>query len=140
MQDFTNFINHHLPLIYAMSIMLVLLMIIEYFRLARNNFSVDTTKAIALINHEHAAVIDLRSKEQFQQGHIIDAQSTTVSEMESHPKKLEKLRTKPILFVCANGLESQKVAALYTKKGYNSYSLSGGLRSWVAAGLPLIKE
>ena len=140
MQDLITFLNHHMTETYALAVILVLVMIVEYFRLKRNNFTIDVTKAISLINRENAAVIDLRSKETYLKGHILDAHVLNAREMEDNPKKLEKFRTKPMILVCATGLESQKVAASWTKKGYNVYSLSGGIRSWTDAGLPIIKE
>ncbi len=140
MQDLINFVSHHPMEIYALAFLLVSLMIVEYFRLKRNNFSINTTQAVQLINHEHAVIIDLRPKDTYRTGHIIDSHSLPSGEIAENPKKIEKFRTKPIVVVCASGQESQKIAAFWAKKGYNIYSLSGGLRSWTDSGLPLIKE
>lgn len=140
MPDLINFLNHHMMETYAIAGLLVLLMIIEYLRLKRHNFSVQTTKAIELINRENATVIDLRSKERFSTGHIVGSHLINSNDVQENPKKIEKFRSKPLLLVCDNGVESQKTAASWTKKGYNVYSLSGGLRSWTDAGLPLVKE
>ena len=38
--------------------------------------------AVQLINHKNAVVIDSRSKEQYQKGHIIDAQSIPQHEIQ----------------------------------------------------------
>lgn len=140
MQDLITFISHHRVLAYAFVSILVLLMIVEYFRLKRNNIRVDTAKAIQLINRENAVVIDIRPNESYRKGHIIDSVSLTSREIGENPKKIEKYRTKPIIIVCSGGIESQKIAALLLKRGYNAYSISGGISAWSQANMPLIKE
>jgi rhodanese-related sulfurtransferase len=140
MQDLITFLTAHLALTYTLAIVLVLLMIVEFLRLKRQNYNVNVPKAIQLINRENAIVIDIRPKDIFQKGHIIDSQSLTAKEIQENPKKIEKFRTKPIILVCHSGIESQKVAAFLLKQGYNVYSMAGGIRAWMAAELPLVKE
>lgn len=139
MQDIATFISHHLGLTYAVAAVFVLLMIIEVLRLKRNNFSVDVTKAVQLINRENAVIIDTRANDIYRQGHIIDSVSIPGRDTLDQPKKIEKYRNKPLILVCNTGLESQKIAALLKKQGYNAFALSGGIRAWGEAQLPLIK-
>lgn len=140
MQDLTVFIAHHMGLTYAFAALFVALMIIEFLRAKRNNLRVDTTQAVQLINRQNAVVIDVRTKDIFRTGHIIDAIQINGSDLQTNNKKIERYRAKPIILVCENGNESQKIAALLLKQGYNAYSLSGGLRAWTEAELPLVKE
>lgn len=140
MQEFTTFIAHHLALTYGVATVFVLLMIIEVIRLKRNNFSINTTKAIQLINRENAVVIDTRATDVYRKGHIIDSLSLPGREIVDNAKKIEKYRTKPVIVVCQQGLESQKIAALLLKQGYNAYALAGGVRAWSDAQMPLVKD
>jgi rhodanese-related sulfurtransferase len=138
MQDLMTFISQHLALTYTLAGTLLLLMLVEFLRLKRNTFCINVPKAVQLINREN--VIDIRNQDAFKNGHIIDAQALSAKEILDHSKKIEKFRTKPLILVCQTGQESQKIAALLLKQGYNVYSLSGGLRAWSEADLPLIKE
>jgi rhodanese-related sulfurtransferase len=140
MQELTTFLSNHMALTYALAIVLVLLMIIEFFRLKRHAFRVNTSQAIQLINREHAVILDIRSPDLFQKGHIIDAQLLTSKEILENPKKIERFKNKPIILVCSTGNESQKVTLSLIKQGYNVYLLSGGIRAWTEAALPLVKE
>lgn len=140
MQELSVFIANHLGLAYGLLFAIGLLMVVEYLRLKRNTFSINVPKAVHLINRENAVIIDVRAPEAYQKGHIIDSYSIPVKDLETTPKKLDKFRTKPIIVVCGTGQESQKIATLYLKQGYNIYSLSGGIRAWTSAELPLVRE
>jgi rhodanese-related sulfurtransferase len=62
---------------------------------------------------------------------------------------LQRLRSNPkdalprdgIIFVCAAGVRSQAAAKLAEANGLtNLYNLTGGTRSWVNAGFPLVND
>ena len=55
------------------------------------------------------------------------------------PKKLEKFKSSPIIVTCATGIESPAAAASLVKHGFDAKVLSGGLRGWKEAELPLVK-
>lgn len=140
MQDVMTFISQHSLLALGIAIIFVLLLIIEMMRAKQNLKQLTPQQAVQLINHQHANILDIRPNESYRQGHIIDAQSVTVKDLEENNKKIEKYKTKPVIIVCPTGSESQKVAAFMIKHGYNAYSIAGGLRAWNEAQLPLIKE
>jgi rhodanese-related sulfurtransferase len=140
MQDLITFITTHMGLAYAFAICLVLLMVVEYLRLKRNNFRVTSAQAIHLINRSHAIVLDIRSADQYKNGHVIDAISISANDILATPSKIEKYRIKPIILVCQTGVESQKIAPQLLKQGYNAYALSGGIRTWIDDNMPLVKE
>lgn len=140
MQDISAFIFNHLYLSYAFAIVLLLLLIVETLRKRSDTCIVAPLQAVQLINHSNGIVLDLRSRDLFSKGHIIGAQSITSSELTTDRKKLDKFKGKPVILVCASGTESQKLATLLRKEGYNVYSLSGGIRAWTEAEMPLVKE
>jgi rhodanese-related sulfurtransferase len=138
MQDLSVFISNHLSLAYGLAAVLTLLFIVEFLRAKLNTTSVDTQRALQLINHEQAVVIDIRPNDAFRKGHVIDAVSFPADDLTENSKKLEKYKTKPLVIICGTGIEAQKVAATLAKQGYNSFALAGGLRAWSEDGLPLI--
>lgn len=140
MQELINFLYHHPYLTSAIIAVLVLLLIIETIRVKRRTFFITPQQAIQLINRDNAVIIDIRSPENFRKGHIIDAQSFAPQEIFTNPKKIEKYKNRPLIIVCGGGVESQKIAAQLHQKGFNAYTLMGGIRGWNEAQLPLIKE
>jgi len=140
MQDITTFITNHPFLSLMIAVIIVLLMILEWIRLQRNTFQVTPFTATQLINRDKAVVIDIRPTESFNKGHIIDAESMPAQELKDHLQKLEKFKGRPIIIVCTAGVESQKIAALLLKQGYNAYSLASGMRAWKEANMPIVKE
>lgn len=140
MQDIITFLTAHSTLSTAILLVLIAIMIIESIRTKRQSVLRNPQEITQLINHEKAVVLDLRSQEDFKQGHIIDAKQINSTELRGNLNKLDKYRARPIVAVCGTGTDSQKFAAYLVKNGYNAYALQGGLRSWLEAQMPLVKE
>lgn len=140
MQDISIFLNHHLSLTLSVAAVIVLLLIIETLRARKNTFNISPLQLTQLINKQNAAVIDIRHIDAFRSGHIIGAQAMSVSDIQKNTKKLEKYKDRPIVIVSNTPLESQKIAVMLLKQGYNAFSLLGGIKSWHEAQMPLIKE
>ena len=140
MQDLVTFISQHLLLSLAAVFIFVLIVLIEIIRVKRNVFHITPAKAIQLINRENAVVIDVRPQDAYHKGHVIDAISLSPKDVIEASKKLEKFKIRPIIIVANTGNEAQKMAASLLKRGYNAYSLIGGMRTWNEGQHPLIKE
>ncbi len=140
MQDIIIFINHHPLLTIAAAILFISLFIVEFIRNKRSTFNLSPADATRLINYQNAVVIDVRPKEAYRKGHIVNAYSMTIDDIKNSPKKIEKFKNKPIILVCGTGQESPKIAAALLKQGYNTYSLAGGMRAWSNADMPLVRE
>lgn len=138
MQELRTFVTQHLNLSIATALVIILLIVVEIIRAQRNVVQLNPLEATQLINHEKAIIIDLRSQEAYKTGHLLDAIS--MSHANFNEKLLEKYKNKPLLFICAQGIESQKFAARFRKQGYNAYTLSGGMKAWIDAGMPIVKK
>lgn len=140
MQELINFLSHHNTLTIALIIIFFLASIVEFIRANRHRSNLTAAQATQKINREQAAIIDVRPIEAFQNGHIVDAISMPAKDFLATNKKLEKYRHKPLIIVCASGVDSLKIAAKLKKAGYNAYVLSGGIRTWSDASMPLVKN
>lgn len=140
MQAFITFAQQHAALSLALATVFLLLVVIELMRAKRHLLDISPATATQMINKDNAVVIDIRGKDAYKQGHIIDALSLPSSELSDNTKKIEKHRIKPLIIVCGVGIESQKVATALLKNGYNAYSLAGGMRAWLDAQMPVVKE
>ena len=96
--------------------------------------------AVQLINREKAVVIDVCEPAEYQAGHVGGARSIPLGELESKLPGAVKNKATPLVLVCASGMRSGRAVALARKLGYdNAQSLSGGLKSWREASLPIEK-
>jgi len=91
-----------------------------------------------LINHEHAAVVDIRQPPDYEAGHIINAVNIPEAELPDKKKDIDKFKNKPLVVYCQNGSASPRVARALKVDGFNSVScIRGGIITWQRAGLPL---
>jgi rhodanese-related sulfurtransferase len=139
MQEILNFLQHHWQLTSALIVILLLLMLMEFLKKSKgtNLSPVDT---INLINHENAAVIDIRSSDAYLNGHIIGSISIPLHELNDKIKKIEKFKAQPIVIVCATGKDSTQAMRILTGKGFaRIYTLQGGIQAWKMNEMPLTK-
>lgn len=139
MQEIVQFMQHHEMLSLALIIIFILLIIIEFVRLKRGSNQISPNQLISMINHQNAVVVDIRAPDAFASGHIVDAISLPLADIDGKHKKLEKFKSHPIVIVCTAGVESQKAAAQLEKNGFNALILAGGIRAWRTAEMPLVK-
>ncbi|MGX9462848.1 rhodanese-like domain-containing protein [Shewanella sp. A14] len=95
-----------------------------------------------MVNKQDAKVVDVRGKEEFKKGHIVDALNVTLSEIKNNQvTSLEKFKTSPIILVCNSGMTSSQAAQLLAKQGFESvFNLKGGMGEWQGANLPVVKS
>ncbi|WP_445946781.1 rhodanese-like domain-containing protein [Shewanella sp.] len=95
-----------------------------------------------LVNKQNAKVVDVRAKEDFRKGHIIDGLNISLAEIKNNQlSALEKYKANPIILVCKTGMTSSQAAQLLVKQGFEDiHNLKGGMDEWQAANLPLVKS
>lgn len=138
MEQLGQFITNHWELWLALIAILALILINELVTQKKKAKELTPQAAIDLINNEDAVVLDLREKEVFKNGHIIDAVNCTADDFEQ--AKMNKYKNKKIILVCARGLQSPVVAAKIAIQGFQPVVLGGGIASWQNADLPLVKS
>lgn len=139
MQDLTHFVQNHPLLIATAAIVLFLSIIVEIIRIKQKLGGLTPAQMTQIMNRQQSLLIDLREPEQYRKSHIINAKNIQPANIAQQLKKLAKAKT-TILLVCASGTESQKLAASLKKQGYNAFSLSGGMRAWLDAQMPIVKD
>jgi rhodanese-related sulfurtransferase len=107
---------------------------------AMGNPGLTPTQAVLLINREKAHIVDVRSPEEFSTGHLIGAKNIALDVLETSLGKTINDKKRPLILVCASGMRSQKAQKIANKLGFEqAHSLSGGLKIWQEANLPLEK-
>jgi rhodanese-related sulfurtransferase len=102
---------------------------------------VSAGEATQLINRRNAAVIDLRSAEDFANGHLPSARNLQFSELAAKIAQSVKNKSNPVLLVCQTGQQSHKALRIVKDAGFAEvHVLDGGVNGWEKAGMPVVKQ
>ena len=105
-----------------------------------NAGALNASGAVQLINREKAVVVDVCEPADFAAGHVTGAKNVPLGELEAKLLSTVKNKTLPLILVCASGARSSRAVAIAKKLGYEqAQSLSGGLKAWKDANLPIEK-
>jgi rhodanese-related sulfurtransferase len=108
--------------------------------LQRSGAKVSPLQATQLINREKGVILDVRSADEFASGHIREAKNIPLKELSTRVEELDKFKSRPLVIVCAKGLQSNKAASQLKKAGFASaYPLIGGIAEWQSQDLPVVK-
>lgn len=100
--------------------------------------SITSDQLTRLVNQENALLVDTRSPEQFQAGHIVNAVNIPTKELDQASKKLPKGKKRPVVVYCQSGRTSMKACQQLEKQGFEQiFNLKGGITAWVNDKLPL---
>jgi rhodanese-related sulfurtransferase len=139
MAQLAEFIGNHYLLVFGLFASWSIVMVYELRQKTLSMTNVTAADSVRLIN-KGAMIIDVRSPEAYESGHIVNARNIALSELESSKELAKKQRNKTLLIVCDDGARSGKAANVLRNAGFESaFSVKGGLRSWQAESLPLIK-
>ena len=101
--------------------------------------SVSPQQAQELLARGGLDIVDVREPGEWSRGHLPGARLVPLQRLKSNPK--DELPRDNIIFVCAAGVRSEAAARVAAALGrLNLYNLTGGTRSWVNAGLPLVQD
>ena len=88
------------------------------------------------IARSSALVLDVRTAEEFAQGHVPGAKLLPVQELEA---RINEVPTgKPIFVICRSGNRSKAASDILVKNGRSEINnVAGGTKAWITAGYPL---
>ena len=134
MQHLSEFALNHWMLVTAFSVLLGLLVANTIGTVG----GIAAQEAVSRINREGAAVVDIRSAEDFAAGHIIDAVHFPLADLPKSAEKLKKLGNKPIIVCCMSGNLAGQAARELKLQGFTQvHALKGGISAWRAENLPV---
>lgn len=138
MDQILEFVTNHWMLSAAWVALFTMLMI----SFSRTSSKVlGTQQVTTMMNRENAAVVDIRSKADFNKGHLLGSINIPAAKIKDADKELEKYKQTPIILVDANGMHAAAVAQQLHKMGMQQVCrLQGGIISWTNDNLPLNKS
>jgi len=92
----------------------------------------------AWMDSEDALLLDVRTPEEYADGHIPGSYLIPVQELEQRLDEIDRYRDKQVFVYCRSGNRSMTAASLLEENGFTDIvNLGGGIREWQAAGLPV---
>ena len=139
MDRLLEYIVHHPFLTGGTALLALALAAYELSRLRDGGQTVGATEAVRLMN-QGAILLDVRTQDEFNAGHVIDARHIPQSELAGGLEKLKKYKDKVVITFCESGMRSGAAARTLRAQGFNKVvNLRGGLRAWQGENLPLVK-
>ena len=106
----------------------------------RNVTEISPVDAAERLKADDVVLVDVREKEEWEQGHIPDALYLSRGTIESDIEEKVPDPGTMIICHCGGGGRSALAAESLQKMGYkNVRSLAGGYKAWKALGLPTAK-
>lgn len=102
--------------------------------------SVSPRQLSELVNRQQGVVLDVRDKNDFKAGHIVDAVNIPHTQIKERIGELNAHKGKPVIVVCKLGQHAGVVARSLQQAGFAPvYKLGGGIGEWQSEQLPLVK-
>jgi rhodanese-related sulfurtransferase len=132
-----DFVRNNL-LLFAVAFVSGAMLLWPLFRRGAGGPWVTTAEATHLINREDALVLDVREPGEYGTGHILGAKNVPLSRLGD--AEVAKRKDRPVIVYCDGGERSSKAVAALRKQGLTRVvNLTGGLKAWQQAGLPVEK-
>jgi rhodanese-related sulfurtransferase len=87
---------------------------------------------------EHVVLLDVRNAAEWEAGHAPGATWVPLDQLETARFSLPFNRT--IVCVCRSGVRSAKAAAELMQMGFKAQNMAGGMKEWIARGLPVVRD
>lgn len=98
---------------------------------------VDTKQMEAIIANPQAQILDVRTPQEFEGGHLPQAVNADWKNQQSFLKAVEQLdKTEPLYVYCLSGGRSQQATDYLIDQGFKVYNYSGGMLDWRASDQP----
>ncbi|MGD9591111.1 MAG: rhodanese-like domain-containing protein [Candidatus Berkiella sp.] len=141
MDPYISFFVEHWMLSAAFAVILLLLIGNELRHRSFGVPGISSQQLVDLLNHKDAVIIDIRSHERFDLGHILGAINIPAENFDAGLKTLNKYKNRPMVLVCSQGNDAPKKGKVLKGNGYTDlYHLAGGMDAWHAQGMPVTKR
>ncbi len=112
----------------------------EISRARSGGQAVGPSDAVRLLN-QGAVLVDVRSRAEFDGGHIIDARHVPQEDLAQAGESLKRFKDKVVITCCESGMRSGAATRVLQAQGFTKVvNLRGGLQAWRADSLPLVKS
>lgn len=91
-----------------------------------------------LASSEPVQLVDVRTRREFEAGHILGARHVPIHRLRAELPELGLDRRLPVVVVCLSGHRSVPAVRLFKRSGFrNAGQLAGGMKAWRSEHLPV---
>lgn len=87
-----------------------------------------------------AVLLDVREAPEWKAGHVPGAAHLPLTRLLAGDVLPANVRGRPVVVICRSGHRSQQAARLLASRGIDALDVTGGMRAWASAGLPVVDE
>lgn len=136
MDKFILFLIEHY--FYSVPLLVVVILLIRS-NAVKGGKKITPQDLVSLTNQDAAKLIDLRSPNEFADGHITGSINIPYPDIEDRLHEIKLQEGKSLVLICDSGSQSANAGEVLNKSGYqNTVILSGGIGAWKLDNLPLI--
>ena len=136
MDKFILFLIEHY--FYSVPLIVVVILLIRS-NAVKGGKKITPQDLVSLTNQDAAKLIDLRSPNEFADGHITGSINIPYPDIEDRLHEIKLQDGKSLVLICDSGSQSANAGEVLNKSGYqNTVILSGGIGAWKLDNLPLI--
>ena len=136
MDKFILFLIEHY--FYSVPLLVVVILLIRS-NAVKGGKKITPQDLVSLTNQDAAKLIDLRSPNEFADGHITGSINIPFADIEDRLHEIKLQEGKSLVLICDSGSQSANAGEVLNKSGYqNTVILSGGIGAWKLDNLPLI--
>lgn len=88
--------------------------------------SITTKELEQLLKDKKIRLLDVRSQQEYQGGHIKEARNLPLNRLKSY----QDPKSDPIYVICQSGMRSKRAANILSQKGYQVVNVSGGMSAY----------
>ena len=132
-----EFIANNIILFIALVVLVFLIVNLETKSLFGKIQKLSCDELTKLLNNSKITLIDFRTVEEFNAGHIVTAKNLSLDDIE----KLDTKSENPFVAYASTDSDALKAALKFSKLGIQQvFYLEGGIKSWVENNMPLTGE
>jgi rhodanese-related sulfurtransferase len=113
----------------------VLVLIVYSKRTIKGTVTMNAQQAQSLLTDPDLLILDVRTPQEFGEGHIKNARLIPVAELGGRIAEIAAWKEKPVLVYCRSGGRSASAAQMLVGAGFKKINnLAGGIGAWSVAG------
>lgn len=134
------FIKNHPMLSIGWVVLLIAIIVLTIKIKLSKVKTINNAQAIQMINKENAVIIDVRSADNFKNGHITESINILPVDIKNGSiKAIEKYKDSPVIVIDDNGMSD--IGEVLSKQGFTQvFALKDGIAGWNGENLPLVKK
>ena len=138
MNEFITFAQNHLFMLSVWIVLLTAVVIVEILNKKKRPLQLSSQALVEIINADQAKIIDIRTAQNFRQGHILH--SKNIPWLGQDENAFTPFQKEAVVLICQQGQQASKLADKLQSQGFEQIKvLEGGITTWMNDNLPLVK-